>query len=165
MERPTTTVPIPPEQRPINEYQQLRTSFFFRWATVEPRTYLGAILVVWTVAWLVSGPVAAWSFPPTRLPLQFLLGGAAGAAVLLGLVLLRLYLGWSYIHARLLSGCVHYEETGWYDGSFWTKPSEELAKDRLVVEYMVGPIMRRLHRTLVGLLVFGTCVASVFWIL
>ncbi|AGY57609.1 CGLD27 family protein [Gloeobacter kilaueensis] len=165
MTRRISTAPIPPEQRPFNEYQQLRTSYFFRWATVEPRAYLGTILCVWAGSWVVSGPVAAWSFPPVRMPVQFFIGGAGGAAILLGLVLLRLYLGWSYIHTRLLSASVHYEETGWYDGSFWTKPPEDLAKDRLVVEYQVAPVMRRLHRTLAALGLFYALVALLYWLL
>jgi hypothetical protein len=152
MKRSPSTIPIPHEQRPFNEYQQLRGSFFFRWATLEPRRYLGGIAAVWTAAWIVSGPVSAWSFPPLKMPLPFVLGGVAGALVILGLVLLRLYLGWSYIHSRLGSTRVHYEESGWYDGSFWTKPPEDVAKDRLVVEYQTAPIMRRLHRTLMILL-------------
>ncbi|BAC88790.1 CGLD27 family protein [Gloeobacter violaceus] len=165
MERRTPTVAIPPEQRPFNEYQQLRSSYFFRWATVEPRVYLGTILAVWSVAWIVSGPVAAWSFPPGRMPWQFLVGGAGGAGIILGLVLLRLYLGWSYVHTRLLSASVHYEETGWYDGSFWTKPAEDLAKDRLVVEYQVAPVMRRLRRTLAALALFYAVEALLCWLM
>jgi len=40
------------------------------------------------------------------------------------LVVLRIYLGWSYVGDRLLSAVVPYEETGWYDGQMWVKPPE-----------------------------------------
>lgn len=159
------TLPIPPEQRPINEYQELRGSYFFRWATLEPRTYLSGILFVWLAAWFISGPVSAWSFPPQRMTAQFILGGAGGAGIILGLVLMRLYLGWGYIYSRLLSPRVHYEETGWHDGSFWIKPEEELAKDRLVVQYRVNPILRRLRRTLGTLGMLGLAVLGAWWLI
>lgn len=147
MKRSASTLQIPSEQRPFNEYQELRASFFFRWATLEPRQYLGGILGIWLGSWILGGPISAWSFPPLKLPVHFLLGGIACALVVLGLVMARLYLGWAHIHSRLGSACVHFEESGWYDGSYWNKPPEDIAKDRLVVEYQTAPIMRRLHRT------------------
>jgi hypothetical protein len=164
MKRSASTISIPPEQRPFNEYQQLRGSFFFRWATLEPRQYLGGILAVWSAAWLLSGPISAWSFPPLKLPLHFLLGGIAGSFVVLGLVLVRLYLGWAYIHDRLGRACVHYEESGWYDGSFWNKPPEEVAKDRLVVQYQTAPVMRRLRQTC-AILLSALALDLVCWML
>jgi Conserved in the green lineage and diatoms 27 len=165
MKRSPTAVVIPPEQRPFNEYQQLRSSFFFRWATLEPRLFGAGIAGVWIGSWILSGPISAWSFPPLRLPFHFFLGGVAGSGVLLGLVLLRLYLGWSYIHKRLSSACVHYEESGWYDGSFWNKPPEDIAKDRLIVEYQVAPILRRLQRTLTIFSLLGITDLACWWLL
>jgi hypothetical protein len=165
MKRSATAVVIPPEQRPFNEYQQLRSSFFFRWATLEPRLFVAGIAGVWLGSWVLSGPISAWSFSPLRLPIHFFLGGVAGSGVLLGLVLLRLYLGWAYIHERLSSACVHYEESGWYDGSFWNKPPEDVAKDRLVVEYQVDPVLRRLQRTLIILFLSGITDLACWWLL
>jgi len=48
------------------------------------------------------------------------------------LALVRLYLGW-YMCDRLISPTIFYEESGWYDGQTWTKPSEVL--QRLIVTY------------------------------
>ncbi len=44
---------------------------------------------------------------------EFLLSGAVGAAFVVSLAVLRIYLGWSYVGDRLLSAAVAYEETGW----------------------------------------------------
>ena len=32
--------------------------------------------------------------------------------------------GWSYVGDRLLSAVIPYEESGWYDGQMWVKPTE-----------------------------------------
>lgn len=153
--------PVPPEQRPINEFRELYASWFFHWSTLELKPYLVRLMLLWGGSWLLAGPLAAASFAPEEYPLRFLLVGAGGAGFLLALVLLRLYLGWGYVGDRLLQQTVVYEETGWYDGQSWEKPTAELVQDRLISTYQVQPILRRLRWTLgllvVLLLLDGTC--------
>jgi len=139
--------PVPTEQQPINEYQQLTESWFFRWATLNFWAYFKPIFVLWGLGWLVAGPVAATSFSPTRHPVHFFLFGAAGALVLPTLALLQLYLGWVYVRNRLAQPTVPYEESGWYDGQIWTKPEEVLQRDRLIVTYQIQSILNRLKWT------------------
>jgi hypothetical protein len=31
--------PVPEEQQPVNEYEQLKESWFFRWATLDVASY------------------------------------------------------------------------------------------------------------------------------
>ncbi|NEP58577.1 MAG: CGLD27 family protein [Symploca sp. SIO2G7] len=146
--------PVPEEQRPINEYQELKESWFFRWATLELFGYMTKLLCVWGLSWFVSAPVAAASFAPQKYLLQFILCASAGAGVFLLLILLRLYLGWSYVRSRLFQKTISYEESGWYDGQTWTKPPEIFTRDRLIVSYQIQPIMQRLKRTFGILLLF-----------
>ena len=117
----TSSSPVPPEQQPVNEYEELKNSWLFCWVTLERFDYLRKLVWVWVWSWLVSGPVAAASFPPEKSLVQFLLSGSAGASLILILVLLRLYLGWNYVRARLANKTVFYEESGWYDGQTWLK--------------------------------------------
>lgn len=143
--------PVPPEQRPVNEYQELKASWFFSWVTLTWPQYLKKLAWVWGLSWIVVGPVAAASFPPSRQFLPFLLSGGAGASFLLSLVLIRLYLGWFYVRSRLTSTRISYEESGWYDGQNWEKPPEFLAQDQLIFTYQVNPLFQRLRRTFYGL--------------
>ncbi|WP_218081183.1 CGLD27 family protein [Anthocerotibacter panamensis] len=161
---PAKSIAIPPEQLPMNEYQELRESAFFHWATLEPRRYALGLLLVWGMAWIVSGPVAAWSYPPLKLPFPFLLAGAAGAGIVLFLVVARLYLGWSYIYERLSRARVDYEETGAHDGNWWDKPAEEHARDQLVVQYQITPILLRLRRTLTAVSVLMGTNGLLWWL-
>ncbi len=162
-EPPVSACPVPWEQLPINEYKNLSDSCFFGWATLELPGYLTKIAVIWGISWLITGPVAAASFAPAKVPVQFLLCGAGGASFCLSLLLLRLYLGWKYVGDRLNSETVFYEESGWYDGQTWAKTPEMLAQDRLIFIYQVQPILRRVVRTL-GLLALWLLVEMITWV-
>ncbi|MDG2989939.1 CGLD27 family protein [Candidatus Synechococcus calcipolaris G9] len=144
--------PVPAEQRPLNEYRVLKDSWFFGWSTGSAKVYTRRLILLWSLAWLVSGPVAAGSFDPQEYPMNFALGGILGSNLAVGLVLLRLVLGWGYVGDRLQRPTVIYEETGWYDGQEWIKPAAELDQDRLIVQYELRPILYRLRLTLGGVI-------------
>lgn len=163
MEYSVSVCPVPSEQQPINEYQELKDSWFFSWATLDWGAYLRKMAWVWSWSWLVAEPVAAASFPLEKALGQFLLCGAAVASLFMALALLRLYLGWSYVRDRLVNPTIVYEESGWYDGQTWTKPQELLTRDRLIVTYQVQPILRRLQKTF-GFLVLFFCIGGIIWI-
>ncbi|WP_341526220.1 CGLD27 family protein [Nostoc sp. UHCC 0302] len=153
--------PVPAEQQPLNEYEELKTSWLFRDSTSDWREYITKMAWIWGLSWLVAGPVASASFPPHKYLGHFLLSGAAGATVGVVLALVRLYLGWFYVSDRLYNSTVFYEESGWYDGQIWTKPQEVLTRDRLIVTYEIKPILQRLKFTfagLAGMFVIGTIV-------
>jgi hypothetical protein len=139
--------PVPLEQQPVNEYEHLKDSWLFNWATLDNSAYRRKLAWVGFWGWLLAAPIAAASFPPRKLPWLFLLSAVLGASFLVGLVLLRIYLGWCYIRDRLKSDRVFYEESGWYDGQIWHKPPEILARDRLIASYQVQPILQRLQGT------------------
>ncbi len=153
--------PVPSEQQPLNEYEQLKSSWLFRDCSQDIRTYLTRIAWIWGLSWLVAGPIAYSSFPPHKYMVQFVLCGAAGASIGVVLIVLRLYLGWSYVRDRLASPIIFYEESGWYDGQNWIKPQQVLDRDLLVVSYEVKPIIQRLQITalcLVMLFVAGSAI-------
>ncbi len=155
--------PVPTEQQPLNEYQDLRESWFFRWGTVSLRHYLTTIAWVWVLSSAISIPVAAASFPPLKYPVHFCLSAVAGSGIVVLFLLVRLYLGWVYVRDRLRNATISYEESGWYDGQLWQKTPTMLSQDRLVANYQVEPILQRLHRTFAGLLlmVFVGCLVWV----
>ncbi len=155
--------PVPEEQQPLNEYEQLKDSGLFRWATLSGIAYGRKLAMVWLLGWILTGPIAAASFLPQKHPILFFLAGTWGTSLLLALVLLRIYLGWFYISDRLKSETVIYEESGWYDGQIWQKTPEVIMRDHLILNYQVEPILKRLRRTalLLGILI---AVVSVSWL-
>jgi hypothetical protein len=155
--RSSPVCPVPVEQQPINEYQDLKESWFFGWATLDLWAYIKPLIILWMLSWLVSAPVAAASFPISKDWFHFGLSGALGAMVLPSLALVRLYLGWIYVCSRLSQATVFYEESGWYDGQVWMKPEEVQQRDQLIVTYQIQSILTRLKRTfsVIALLFLG----------
>jgi hypothetical protein len=157
MKAPSSLCPVPDEQQPINEYQQLRESWFYSWVTRDLRGYITPIVVLWCGSWLISGPVASVSFPIHKDFLHFCLSASVGALLIPGLALLQVYLGWGYVADRLQRQSISYEESGWYDGQVWDKPDDMLQRDRLVFDYDVKPLLKRLQQTfgIGGLIIVG----------
>ncbi|BAW95987.1 hypothetical protein NIES970_09060 [[Synechococcus] sp. NIES-970] len=147
----TTFCPVPEEQQPLNEYDQLKESWFFSWGSTEMITYIRKVIWVWFWATLIFTPIAWASFPFDRYPVKLVLSANLGGMFLLSLILIRLYLGWRYIRDRLQTENLTYEESGWYDGQIWQKPEAVLQRDRLIVSYQVAPILSRIQQT--GLIV------------
>lgn len=142
--------PVPEEQRPIYQYQELQESSFFSWVSLPPLSYLSKLLTVWGVSGLFLSPITAASYPPSKHLWEFLLSSGGGAGFFLFLVLLRLYLGWYHIGSRLLSDTIIYEESGWYDGQRWSKTPEMLVQDQLIFNHQVKPALQLLQKTFYG---------------
>lgn len=155
--------PVPTEQQPVNEYEELKESWFFRWGTLPNLTYCKKLAWVGFFGLFFIAPIASASFPPQKALFKFLISNLLGMSIFTGLVVTRLYLGWLYVCDRLQSEKIFYEESGWYDGQTWTKTSEILARDRLIVTYQIQPILARLLKTA---LILGLVMAlsSFLWI-
>ena len=150
--------PVPPEQRPLQEYEQLLASWFFVW----PTSGLGGLIRALTTSWLVLLPitvlVASGSWVLRADPLKVMVAGAVSAILLPLLLLVRQWLGWRYVHKRLLSEQVEYEESGWYDGQVWEKPLAWRQQDLLVAQHQVKPVLIRLQQSAaiaLGLMLLG----------
>ncbi len=156
--------PVPQEQQPIYEYQQMQDSWFSRWATLDDLNY--GKKLAWVGFWglLLAAPIAAASFHPFHHPTRLIISSIWGSCFLLTLVLIRLYIGWAYIRDRLNNDKIFYEESGWYDGQVWHKPTNMINRDRLIVVYEIAPILQRLQRTfwLIGGLI---AISGVAWLI
>ncbi|KAK9949083.1 hypothetical protein M0R45_004626 [Rubus argutus] len=160
---PGSEVEVPFEQRPVNEYSSLKDGTLYSWGDLGPGPFFLRLGGLWLATFTVLGaPIAAASFNPSRDPLRFVLAAGTGTLFLVSLIVLRIYLGWSYVGDRLLSAVIPYEETGWYDGQMWVKPPEVLARDRLLGSYKVKPVIKLLKQTLVGTGVLLVTAAMLF---
>ncbi|WJX55288.1 Protein CONSERVED IN THE GREEN LINEAGE AND DIATOMS 27, chloroplastic [Trifolium repens] len=148
---PGLEIEVPFEQRPVNEYSSLKDGMLYSWGELGPGSFFLRLGGLWLAVFTVLGaPIAAASFNPSREPLRFILAAGTGTLFIVSLIILRIYLGWSYVGDRLLSAVIPYEESGWYDGQMWVKPPEILARDRLLGSYKVKPVVKLLKQTLVG---------------
>ncbi|KAM3299552.1 hypothetical protein ACQJBY_040845 [Aegilops geniculata] len=152
----TDWCPVPPEQRPVNEYEALAASQPFSWAAGDLRLYCSRLAFTGAAFALFVGlPVAAFGGRGGAGgdALHLALGATGSGILAVTLAVVRMYLGWAYVGNRLLSATVEYEETGWYDGQIWVKTPEVLARDRLLGSFSVKPVLNRVKFTLVGLAV------------
>jgi hypothetical protein len=155
--------PVPQEQRPLQEYQQLCESWFFRW----PIHSLGGLVAALGGGWILLLPiaiiVATGSVPLRHNPVQLVIAAAVAALLLPLLLLTRQWLGWSYVQRRLVREKIIYEESGWYDGQEWEKPLDWRQQDLLVAQHQVKPILVRLGQALTLVLVllcFGSSICQ-----
>jgi hypothetical protein len=126
----TVSCPVPPEQRPLEEFQQLSESWFFSWPTGVSSSLRRSLLISWFLMFPFSALVASGSWT-LRLDPPRLIASAAVASLV-----------------RLLAECVDYEESGWYDGQTWEKPLSWRERDLLVARHEVRPILSRLARAM-----------------
>lgn len=145
------TCPVPFDQQPLNEYFSLKTSCFFSWSTLNNYEYVKKIVSIFCFLFILFMPfvlsiISNYSFPQILILDTFIVN------IVLILIFIRLYLGWSYIIKRLVSATIFYEESGWYDGQIWIKSTESLTKDRLIGLYEVTPFIKRIQSSLIILL-------------
>jgi len=150
--------PVPPEQRPLEEYGQLLRSWFFAWPAGGFLPLVRALLLSWLLVLPLALLVAGGSITLRHEPLRLTVAAATAAGLLPLLLLSRQWLGWAYVRQRLVSETVPYEESGWYDGQEWEKPIAWRQQDLLVARFQVDPVMRRLRQgaaLAAGLLLVG----------
>ena len=155
--------PVPPEQRPLEEFRQLCQSWFFSWPTQQPSSLSRWLISSWVLMLPVCTLVASGSWTLKQDPPRLVAAGAVAALVLPLLLLVRQWLGWTYVMQRLLRETVDYEESGWYDGQTWEKPLSWRERDLLVARHEVRPILGRLGRamaTAAGLMLVGASVCQ-----
>ncbi|KEF41243.1 MAG: hypothetical protein ER33_12440 [Cyanobium sp. CACIAM 14] len=154
-----TPCPVPPAQRPLQEYAQLTCSWFFAWPAGDAAGLWRALTFSWLGGLPLTLLVAGGSIPLNHDPPRLAIAAAAAALLLPLFLLLRQWLGWTYVHRRLLAERVEYEESGWYDGQVWEKPISWRQQDLLVARHQVQPVLARLRRAIAvatGLLLLGT---------
>ena len=160
-----TPCPVPPDQRPLQEYEQLCRSWFFSWPAASAGSLARALLLSWLLQLPLSLLVASGSFQLRSQPSRLALVAMVASLLLPLLLLLRQWLGWFYVHRRLRSEQVEYEESGWYDGQIWEKPLLWRQQDLLVATHQVRPVLMRLQQAIglaACLILLGASVCQAF---
>nr|YP_009392075.1 hypothetical protein [Periphykon beckeri]ARW60423.1 hypothetical protein [Periphykon beckeri] len=140
---PKSKCPVPSNQQPFNEYLALKKSFLFSWSVSDKKSFMTGLLLIFILLFLFFGFFLFICVSFKHVFRLFLLNLFLSMIVTL-LLLIRLYLGWSYVTKRLMSATVFYEESGWYDGQIWIKTPDYLIQDRLIGVYQVTPFVIRL---------------------
>lgn len=139
--------PVPFDQQPLNEFYTLKDSYFFSFFGFKLKSYIYSLISIICTLVILFLPLIYVtqinSLFRTLITEVFLI------TFIIILLLIRLYLGWSYVADRLFSATVFYEESGWYDGQMWIKTPAILTKDRLMAVYYVFPLLSRIKFTFI----------------
>lgn len=144
--------PVPFDQQPLNEYLALKNSWLFSWSAYKINKYIITVFSIFLFLFFITGLFAfLLFFHFSNIWKCFILNFLICDLMLL-LIFMRLYLGWSYVMKRLMSATIFYEESGWYDGQIWIKTPEHLIQDRLVGLYQIIPLISRIKYTCIIIL-------------
>ena len=137
--------PVPQNQRPINEFNSIRNSWVISWPFLERNIFYRKLIISWLFITPVSLTISYGSdyLKNNIFELIFLSFTASLAFPIL--ILIRQWLSWVYIYKRLNSEKIEYEESGWYDGQTWEKPISWRAKDLLIAQHQIKPILNHLE--------------------
>ena len=155
--------PVPQNQRPINEFNSIRNSWIISWPFLERNIFYRKLMFSWLFIIPVSLTISYGSdyLKNNIFELIFLSFTASVAFPIL--ILIRQWLSWVYIYKRLNSEKIEYEESGWYDGQTWEKPISWRAKDLLIAQHQIKPILN--HLEVIIILLISVIISSFLLIL
>jgi len=143
--------PVPFDQQPLNEYEALKKSIFFTWSADNMVSFIGKLFKIFCLLTICSIICSLITLHASKLSFLMIIGSSTFALCIIDLILIRLYLGWSYILKRLSSATIFYEESGWYDGQLWIKPVDILTQDRLISVYNIEPLLSRIQKIFISI--------------
>ena len=133
--------PVPEEQRPINELNNISKSWIISWPLKDKSVFLKNLIFSWLMTLPIALTISSGSIY-LKNNIYILVVISSTVALMLPIILLiRQWLSWRYIFNRLKSVNIEYEESGWYDGQIWQKPIEWRTKDLLIAQHEVQPII------------------------
>eukprot|EP00614_Pseudopedinella_elastica_P008997 CAMPEP_0172609568 /NCGR_PEP_ID=MMETSP1068-20121228/29549_1 /TAXON_ID=35684 /ORGANISM="Pseudopedinella elastica, Strain CCMP716" /LENGTH=317 /DNA_ID=CAMNT_0013413121 /DNA_START=48 /DNA_END=998 /DNA_ORIENTATION=- len=135
---------VPTDQQPAQELLDLKKAPIFKSAQLEDSEFGFFLLKTYAaIFFVVSLPISLVTYDWQTSLAQALVAANFGTVVLEFFLLLRLYVGWTYVGDRLVKDVGYYEESGWYDGFLSVKPPEIVARDKLLYDYEVEPAIKR----------------------
>ena len=155
--------PVPINQRPLNEYNSIKNSWLISWPLLEKSIFYRKLIFSWLIITPISLTISFGSdyLKNNIFELAFVSFTASLAFPIL--LLIRQWLSWIYIYKRLNSENIEYEESGWYDGQIWEKPIDWRAKELLIAQHQIKPMLN--HLEVIIILLLSTIIFSLLFIL
>ena len=143
--------PIPDDQKPINEYIDLKENDFTNFMLMSRKNYFSKLFINFLVGFVLSIPLSFLFNVSNQLFLY-------STFYSISFLILNFFINlsrWSQLLKRLRNSRLFYEEGSWYDGQYWEKPLELIKNDKLLTSQKIKPILKRLIKTLLMLLSFN----------
>ena len=143
--------PIPDDQKPINEYINLKENDFTNLMLLSKKNYFSKIFINFLIGFVLATPLTFLFNVNSHL---FLYNSFYSTSFLILNFFINLS-RWSQLLKRFRSSRLFYEEGSWYDGQYWEKPLELIKNDKLLTSQKIKPILKRIIKTLIVLLSFN----------
>ena len=155
--------PVPYNQSPLNEFNSLKNSWIISWPLFEKSIFYRKLIYSWFLALPISLLISYGSDYLKNNIFELAFVSFTFSLTLPILLLIRQWLSWIYIYKRLNSEKIEYEESGWYDGQTWEKPISWRAKDLLIAQHQIKPILN--HLKVIIILFSSTTIFSLLFII
>ena len=143
--------PIADDQKPINEYINLKENDFTNLMLLSKKNYFSKIFINFLIGFVLATPLTFLFNVNSQL---FLYNSFYSTSFLILNFFINLS-RWSQLLKRFRSSRLFYEEGSWYDGQYWEKPLELIKNDKLLTSQKIKPILKRIIKTLIVLLSFN----------
>jgi hypothetical protein len=131
--------PIPEDQKPINQYINLKNKFFLNSINFSLKNSFLTFFLFFFFQLLTKSVFLNFSF-------------FSILTLFLFLFLNFICLQWIDVNKRFKTARLIYEEASWYDGQLWEKPFILIKNDKLISSQKIEPILQSLLR-----LIFTSC--------
>jgi len=143
--------PIPDDQKPINEYIQLKENNFSQLIFSSTKNYLSKLFFEFFLFFILSTPITFL----LKLNPNLILFNSFFSLNILTIIFLINFLRWSQLLNKFRNSRLFYEEGSWYDGQIWEKPFELIKNDKLISIQKIKPILNRIKKTLTILILIN----------
>ena len=120
--------PIPDDQKPINEYINLKENDFTNLMLLSKKNYFSKIFINFLIGFVLATPLTFLFNVNSQL---FLYNSFYSTSFLILNFFINLS-RWSQLLKRFRSSRLFYEEGSWYDGQYWEKPLELIKNDNVI---------------------------------
>ena len=152
--------PVPQDQRPLNEFNSIKDSWIISWPFLEKKLFYRKLIYSYIIFLPIILTISYGSNFLRDNLFDYILVSATSSLSLPIFLLLRQFLSLRYIFIRLNSEKIEYEESGWYDGQVWEKPIEWRAKDLLIAQHQIKPVLKHIKNVLTFIISIIFCSLS-----
>ena len=128
--------PVPDDQKPINEYLNLKENKFLNWGNLNSnknkKFLITLFLTFFSFFSIIQFQVFSWS---NFFEILF------NTLVIIQFFLLVILIRWITINQKFQNSRLIYEEASWYDGQIWEKPFFLIKNDKLISTQKIEPIL------------------------
>ena len=144
--------PVPDDQKPINEYLNLKQNKFLNWGNLNSKKNKKFLLTLFLTFFFVFSFFSIGQFEFLSFSNFFEI--LFNTLVIIEFFLLIILIRWITINQKFQNSRLIYEEASWYDGQVWEKPFFLIKNDKLISTQKIEPILEEIIKSFFLFLAF-----------